>query len=285
MPDRRGSAGTTNRTPDHPRPARAARGTARKAATVIALLFPGLGFGLGACAPDIGDLGRARPSVWNSTLFPAAGSLVAISRSEQVSSFNLTDDESELRDRAWRYLMPAHEMSWFQRHVQELARTRIIPVAWQNTDADRYHAALLSGSFRSEYSRYRRLGEDAVADTVLIAPFCAVAQRVVAADRMRLKVAATSPAISPPVPEEAEARVAENDGMIAWVRERVSYRIANYRHSLDNLLVELPSHEAVMAERAILGLEVEAKRCSALVRGHYKPGPAVQPRHPAITKD
>ncbi len=231
---------------------------------------------LPACAPDVGDLGRARPSVWNSHILPAAGGYVAWARGEEVSAFHLTDDEIELRDRSWRFVMPAHELSWFQREVQELARSRVIPVSWQSISPDRYHAALLSPRFRSEHSRYRRLAEDAHADAALIAPFRLIAERVVAADRARLRAAAQSPAISPAARDDADARVSENEGMIAWVRERLRHRIENYRHALDNLVVELPSQEAVMAERAIFALEAAAKQLDGLVRQPYvRGGPLV----------
>lgn len=232
-----------------------------------------LGLGLSACAADVGDLGRARPSLWHSDIYPAAGYYVSWARGEQVSRFHLTDDERELRDRSWRYIMPAHEQSWFQKHVQELARTRIIPVSWQTTEPDRYAVALVHGPFRSEFSRYRRLSEDAAADTALIAPFCRIAQRVTAADKIRQKTVAASTAIMPPAPEHAAARVAENDGIIAWVRERMAYRIRTYRHALDNLVVEMPSREAVMAERAIQTFELHHKTCDALVVQSYQLGP------------
>jgi hypothetical protein len=234
-----------------------------------------LGLGLAGCAADVGDLGRARPSVWNDAIMPAIGSYAAWGRGEQVSSFHLTDDEEELRTRAWRFIMPAHERSWFHKNVQELARTRIIPVAWQTLSPDRYGAALMSESFRSEHSRYRRLSEDAAADMALIAPFRKIAQRVSVADKIRMRTAAVSPAIEPPTPENAAARVAENDGIVAWVRERLRYRIATYRHALDNLVVELPSREAVMAERAILALEAEARLFDGLAGHDYRAGATV----------
>ncbi|MCX7341841.1 MAG: hypothetical protein NT037_15220 [Hyphomicrobiales bacterium] len=228
---------------------------------------------LAACAPHVGDLGRARPSVWNESLLPAVGDYVAWARDERVSPFHLTDDEVELRNRAWRFVMPAHERSWFLKEVQELARSRIIPVSWQSVDPNRYRVALLSDSFRSEHSRYRRLAEDVVADTALIAPFRAMAQRVRAADKVRLQVAGTSLAVTPPMPEHAEARVAENEGLVAWVRERMRHRLHSYRHALENLVVELPSREAVAAERAIMALDAEVRAFDGLVSKTYRLGP------------
>lgn len=230
------------------------------------------------CAPHPGDLGRPAPSVWNETLLPAAGSYAAWGRGEQVSAFALTDAEVELRDRAWRFVMPAHERSWFHREVQELARTRIIPVSWQSVSPDRYHAALLTGPFRSEYSRYRRLAEDAHADRALIAPFRRIVEQVAAADAARLKTAALSPNIHDPAPANARARVAENEGMAAWVRERLRHRVANYRYALDNLVVELPSTESVHAERAILALEAEMAALDGLIKAPYKLGQPIKVR-------
>ena len=58
---------------------------------------------------------------------PFAGLVAAEARGEAVSWFMLTDDERTLRDRAWRFLMPAHEKAFFQRQLAELARTRILP--------------------------------------------------------------------------------------------------------------------------------------------------------------
>lgn len=56
--------------------------------------------GLAGCAADVGDLGRARPSVWHSDIYPYAGAQFAWLRGEPVSGFHLTDDEVELRDRS-----------------------------------------------------------------------------------------------------------------------------------------------------------------------------------------
>jgi hypothetical protein len=256
-------------------PVAAARAALRAAAPAAALAAA---LTVAACAPHVGDLGRPQRSIWNDTILPGLGDYAAMARGEQVSSFRFTDDEEELRARAWRYVMPAHERSWFQREVQELARTRIIPVTWQSEDENRYFAALVGGAFRSEHSRYRRLCEDALADAALVKPFRSVARRVAAADAARLRTAAASPAVSPPSPENAAARVAENEGMVAWVRERLRYRLASYRHALDNLVVEMPSREAVMAERCVGILEAEMRHLELMAPQNYQLGEPIRVR-------
>lgn len=209
---------------------------------------------LGACA-DRGDLGRARPSVWNNDILPSLGTLSAIARDETVSTFHMTDDEGELRARSWNFIMPAHERSWFDTQVSELARTRIIPVIEQSLDHSEYHRALTSEKFRSGTSRYNKLTDDVLSDRSLIIALANVAKKVVEADRVRMKAAKMSRHVSPDFAEEADARVVENQGLILWVCERVRYRTISFRHTLDNLVVEMPGSGAIRAERAILGME------------------------------
>jgi hypothetical protein len=126
--------------------------------------------GLAACT-ETGDFGRARQGVWNDVILPAAGSLAARERGEPVSSYPLTDLENELRDRSWRFLMPAHERAWFDQAVANMVRTRILPPEDRPADPASYYETLTSEPFASPASRYRRIGDDAEADRRLIGPF------------------------------------------------------------------------------------------------------------------
>ena len=58
---------------------------------------------------------------------PIIGGARATLAKEPVSSFNLTDQEQEMRDRIWRYLVAPHAVDWFQDNIVELQRTRILP--------------------------------------------------------------------------------------------------------------------------------------------------------------
>ena len=106
-------------------------------------------------------------------ILPATGSIAARSRGEPVSAFPFTDAEDELRDRAWRFLMPAKERSAFDTMLANLVRTRILPASDRPFDPAGYHDALLGEPFRSPASRFRRIGEDAEADARLIGRFSA----------------------------------------------------------------------------------------------------------------
>lgn len=209
----------------------------------------------GACT---GDLGRPRQDIVSQLLAPQAGFWAATARGEAASHFRFTDDEEQLRDRAWRFVMPGHERSVFQAQTAALAHARILPAQLHLGFRAEYFQALTGGSFASQASRYARLAEDANADRILIGPFRANAMRVVAADRVRMRAAETSPDVAPSQVDPAFARVVENEGLILWVCERVGFRIESYRYALANLVVEMPSREAIRAERAIMALEAEA---------------------------
>jgi hypothetical protein len=229
--------------------ARLAGGPAARAAALSLLLATG------ACT---GDFGRPRQDIISQVLAPQVGFWSATLRGEAASHFRFTDDEEQLRDRAWRFVMPGHERSVFQAHTAALAHSRILPAQLHLGYRAEYFQALTGGSFASQASRYARLAEDANADRLLIGPFRANAMRVVAADRVRMRTAEASPDVAPSQIDPAQARVVENEGLILWVCERVGFRIESYRYALANLVVEMPSREAIRAERAIMALEAEA---------------------------
>jgi hypothetical protein len=207
---------------------------------------------LGGCV-ETGDFGRPRATVWTD-LTEKTGAVAAVVRGEPVSGSMLTDNESELRDRAWRFLMPAHERAWFIRAFSELTRTRVLPASMHPENVATYHANLMAGEGRSPASRYRRLGEDAAADARLIPAFAAVAGRVIEADRVRLATLPHVRDLRVAEIRDAAARVAENRCLMVWVRHEAAVRLASYRYSLEHLVIEAPQTEAIGAERALTAL-------------------------------
>ncbi|WP_375465189.1 hypothetical protein [uncultured Methylobacterium sp.] len=204
---------------------------------------------LAACAQE-GDFGRPKAGAWNS-LVETTGPFVARERAEPVSAFPLTDDEQTLRERAWRTLMPTTGREAFTDVIANLTRTRALPRRWRPGDVAAYHEGLVSESFRSPVSRYRRLSEDATADARLITPFAALARRVNEADDLRLRSLPFARTLEDFDVHNAAMRVAENRCLIAWVRLELAERIARYRYALEHLVVEVPGPEAIGPERAI----------------------------------
>ena len=209
-----------------------------------------IGLPLAACV-QAGDLGRPKRSPLYESAAGATGTAAAVLRGEQVSGFILTDDEQELRDRARRFLMPAHERAWFETMLAELARTRILPLDARPADPRAYHEALMSEARRSPLSAYRRIAEDALADGRLVRPFAKVAARVLAADGVRVRSLSYVAELGRGEVADAAARVAENACLIAWVGHQTGARARSYRYALEHLLIEAPQGEAARVERAL----------------------------------
>jgi hypothetical protein len=213
-----------------------------------------VGAALAGCA-ETGDFGRPRPTIASEFVLPVTGSIVAEARGEPVSVYPFTDDEKELRRRAWRFLMPAHERSWFERMLADLTRTRLLPASAHPTDRSAYHRALAAGPALSPASRYRRLSEDVHSDDKLIEPFIQVAARVAIADAVRLRSLTYVRDLSEDQVREAAARVVENRCLFAWVRAELDQRAVSYRYALEHLVIETPQGEAMAAERTLAKLE------------------------------
>lgn len=195
-------------------------------------------------------MGRPKPGVWNS-LIDATGTVAAIERGEPASIFPFTDDEQELRNRAWRFLMPAITRVAFLDILANLTRSRVLPPAWRPDDPARYHDALIAEDVRSPVSRYRRLTDDAVADARLIPAFAALAAKVADADARRLRSLPFARTLDDWDVRQAALRVAENRCLVAWVRLETGSRLAAYRYALEHLFAEAPETGAAEAERAL----------------------------------
>ena len=208
---------------------------------------------LTACAQQ-GDFGRPAKSAWNG-LIETTGTIAARERNEPASWFPLTDDEHTLRDRSWRFLMPAQPRGLFDAALDNLTRSRVLPADRRTETIASYHAGLLSEAFRSPVSRYRRLSEDTTADARLIPPFAALAARVLDTDGLRLRGLPFARSLEDYELRQAAMRVAENRCLIAWVRLEAGLRAARYRYALEHLLAEVPGREAVPSERALAFLD------------------------------
>ena len=208
---------------------------------------------LTGCAQE-GDFGRPAAGTWNAAI-DTTGTITARLRDEPASLFAMTDDERTLRDRAWRYLMPAQARDAFLDILANLTRTRVFPPNWRDDDPDAYYEGLVGQDFRSQVSRYNRLSEDAVADGRLLPLFAATAQRVIEADSLRLRSLPFAKSLDDEAVREAAMRVAENRCLIAWVRLETGVRVTRYRYALEHLVVEVPGREALAAEHSINFLE------------------------------
>lgn len=200
----------------------------------------------GCMARPVGDFGRAQPSVLHDRAMPYVGAHIATNRREPVSNLNQTDQEREMHDRTWRFLIAAHSRDWLFDTSVELQRTRIGPARDYRYTTDRYYAWLRSTAYQSSTTRYNTVGRHILADLDTVPTtfqsICAVEQ----VDRQRRIALAELPGIEQSVATNVAARRTENQWHVDWFVRALNYRYDSYSYALDHLLVETP-HEQSMA--------------------------------------
>jgi hypothetical protein len=216
---------------------------------------------LAGCARPTGDFGRAEHDVIHDELMPRAGGLLL-----GGSSFNLTDQEVEMRDRIWRYLVAPHAYDWFGDIAVEFQRTHIMPMSGKPLKTDVYYGWLKSQRFASSRVRYTRISEDAIADILMMPSAFKSVCAVIEIDRQRGIALGEMSGLEPDVRSNAAARKAENQAAIGWFAHAVSNRYASYSYALDRLLIETPHEEAVDANVALGELAIYA---DAAERGDF----------------
>ena len=221
--------------------------------------------GLAACA-ETGDFGRPTPNLYTQKVAPFAGNVASLARGEPASFSMLTDDEAELRNRAYRFLMPAADRSIFDRQLAELTASRILPRDLLDHDETAYFQALWLRGDRSPRSRYQSMREDMENDRLLLGQFVALACRVKETDRIRVAAMGQMTEVAEIVRWTAKNRVAENEELVRWVYESVDRRLRSYRFALQNVTVETPDRDAIKVERELMAFDSDRaglNRCAS----------------------
>lgn len=232
-----------------------------------------------ACARPVGDFGRAERNVLNDEVMPAIGNVLS-----DGSRFNLADQEIEMRDRVWRYLVAPHAYDWFGDVAVEFQRTRIVPISNKPFKSRRYYDWLHSTRFASSRVRYTRIEEDAIADLGMMPSAFASVCAVIEMDRQRGIASNQIVGLEDEVSVNAAKRHAENEAVIGWFARSVYYRHESYSYALDHLLVETPHEEAISVNARLseLAVWVEAAQrgdfCGDFGRAHGRGEIAIRSR-------
>ncbi len=234
-----------------------------KRLTLSAALIAGLCLSACSVSRPVGDFGRAAPSFTHDVAMPAIGDALADSRGEPVSGFNQTDQEREMHDRVWRFLVAAHALDWQFDSLAELQRTRITPPSDDVFTIERYYLWLKSTPYQSSRTRYSTVGRHITADIdTLPGTFKAICA-VIEIDRQRaVAYAGLQAGLAPRMGEEMRARKYENDAFIAWFVRALNYRANSYDFALDSLLVETPHEQSLAVNEALARLLVFVGRAN-----------------------
>jgi hypothetical protein len=269
--------------------ANAARITTRLFGLVGVVCLAGM---LTACmARPVGDFGRAAPSVQNDVLMPAHGRFVAKQRGEQVSNFNQTDQEREMHDRTWRFLVAAHSRDWMFDGDAELQRTRIGRAKDYLYAPTRYYAWLKREHYQSSRVRYATLNRHILADLDTMPSTFASICAVVEVDRNRAEALLSLSGLAHTAAADVESRRVENQFHIDWFVRAVNYRYDSYSYALDNLIVETPHEQSIAVDASLRQLKVWARLasshdfCSTGGTGRGKTGVTIPSRFQTMVRD
>jgi hypothetical protein len=192
------------------------------------------------------DFGRIKPELSS----PAIHDWVAEDATGSVgSSFQLTDDERQLRDLAYPLIEPPQLRQDRDSFTREYGYNRRQYHFGADTTA--YAAWLVSYPSRSPASRYMRMLDDIRNDTTRLPAFFQTAARVMDMDGKRKRAFAYISVTSPGERTEAARRVNENAAIIGEVRTSLAQRIASYRFALERLIIMSPSAQAAQVELMI----------------------------------
>lgn len=172
------------------------------------------------------------------------------------SKFNLADQEIEMRDRVWRYLVAPHAYDWFGDVGVEFQRTGMAPISNKPLKTKKYYDWLHSARFASSRVRYTRIEEDAIADLGMMPSVFTSICAVIGLDRQRGIASNQIVGLEDEVSINAAKRHAENEAVIGWFARSVAYRYESYSYALDHLLVETPHEEAISANGRLSDLAV-----------------------------
>ncbi|MEP7240806.1 MAG: hypothetical protein ABI697_07980 [Devosia sp.] len=186
---------------------------------------------------------------------PTIGKERAKAAKEPISDFQLADEEQEMRDRVWRFLVAPHSYDWFGDTAAELARTHIVPDR-RTLRRDGYYLWLHGETFASSRTRYSQLADDVGADIdtlpTTFAAICAV-QNI---DHQRAVAARNIDTLEAAARQSLRARRVENDTVVASFVAGLSNRYDSYGYALDHLLVETPHREALSVDAVLSDVAV-----------------------------
>jgi len=218
----------------------------------------GLGFAIkivivaglcGGCVTN-GDFERVRPELVRDNMHDWVGRDAVAAVGGPASEFRTTDQERELRDRAYALIEPPYNRNRWDsvwREYGEAPEGRIEPAF----DRTAYLARLHHTYRRSEASAYAQIVTDARNDVERLPAFFAVAHRVIDMDRRRNQSLAHVSHLNGREHANVLARTRENTAIVAWVCRALKWRLASYRYALERLAIAVPAPDAAESDRAI----------------------------------
>jgi hypothetical protein len=213
---------------------------------------------LGGCGN--GDFGEVQPTLVRDDIHDWVALDATAGQRTWPSSFDLTDDERQLRDLAYPLIEPPYDRQQWYSVYGEYG----IIGAGHRTAFDRtaYANHLLSSRYRSPSARYAQLSDDIRNDITRLPQFFETASRVLDLDQKRWKSLALVSTLSPAERRNAERRIRENASIVALVHAKLAQRVSSYRFALERLVVNTPLRQAADVEHTLKRLQAKIARYS-----------------------
>lgn len=178
-----------------------------------------------------------------------------------LDGFNLTDEEAEMRDRVWRFLVAPHAKDWAWPYSAEIRPARAGGGA--DKQVGKYYRWLTGQRYASSRVRYNTIAGHVGADIgTLPATFQSICA-VVRVDRQRGVAVAEVEGLDPQMQVRVNRRDRENGTFIARFVLALNFRYDSYQYALDHFLAETPHQEALEVDAALTELVVWVERASA----------------------
>lgn len=214
-----------------------------------------------AGARQLGDFGRVKAGVLNDEVIPGFEKIWKQLNGWPASDFNWTDQEDEMHDRVWRFLVAPQTRDWAFEYAAEIKPSKA--GAKRPRYEDRYYGWLRGERYASSRVRYNTMADHVGADLGTLEPTFLAICAVIEVDRQRAVAAASVDDLERKVLEGQAERRAENDAHVDHFVRALSYRYAAYSYALDHLLVETPHEQAVEVDGRLSELAVWVDRAEA----------------------
>jgi hypothetical protein len=205
--------------------------------------------GLSAGCVETGDFGRLRPELTAENMHDWIGRDASTRVGGPTSEFRTTDQERELRDRAYGIIDPPYNRNRWDFESREQGRGR--KAATPPFDRTGYLAKLHRVDRRSEASAYAQIVSDARNEVEQLPAFFDVAARVADMDRRREQSLAHVANLNPRERANVAARTKENAAIVTWACQALRERLEAYRYALERMVIAVPNAGAAESDRAI----------------------------------
>jgi len=212
-------------------------------------------------AQQLGDFGRMERNFLNDEVLPLVDKNRRGMNGRPLDGFNLTDEEVEMRDRVWRFLVAPHAKDWAWPYSAEIRPAKAGGDAGKQVG--KYYRWLTGERYASSRVRYNTIAEHVGADVATLPTTFHAICAVIQVDRQRGVAIAEIAGLEPEMLARVNTRDRENATFIQRFVLALSFRYESYQYALDHFLVETPHHEALQVDTALTELVIWVERARA----------------------